>query len=1173
MSDANYNPYSLTLNYSNEGSPSALTAPYNVTLTFDADSNSTVYFIGVNGFDGSSVGFMSIRHRQRFISLSGNGLYAGSIGHSTIYNLKQFARPASITQVKFGQHYLQGGVKWLIASGANTSRYGSTLLVNTTANKNIIPVGISPPVAGTPVVSPRFVYTAGISPIKMPNPSIREALLKTLGANSYRSGNQTVWYHTRPLQVGGINSYATGYPDVFDPVQFVQQSLFNRTAVFGDVNIKNATLFIKGVGISSQSISEWAITENKNRSIAANGFLSQSFGFQSIKNKSPSIFFNGLPAPTFSNQAIGYRIKSVKASGSNSLLVGNPSVTKTPELSPFGFTSSGFGTQWVSNRRRYIVNTSKDHSSVSSPRVWFRYRHLQTTSLNSLSVGSSTTVTHGIREVISKGFTQQGYGSALVTRGLRFVAPQSISFLHASRHYVGRHQEIKPNGYIATQFGTRIIPESRSIYPNGFIGLFGQNTISMHTRYIQTKGYLAAGDQPAFRWGRQIVYNLTQKITQNFDAGGGLVPPKWPDWTAIQNRNKSLGVVGHLSQKLGYARAYNNASQALVLAINPLVINKPMVSQKTRFLFTGGIEPIVISGWGVVHNAAKVITPASISANVFGIPNTVKTRRYYNNIGGVESFESGVAMIAYRIRRVDIETRYSIAPPQIKLPTIDTLTKYTAFKGYETAKYGLPSLAIHFNIIRASWAHRDNAGIASVKNLTPELRLYGHNSQLFGLGGIRTQWRNVYTLGNTATLFGRVKIADTKQFVLVNGWRDIITSQKHTVVRTGAPLYSQQSISLDGWVDYSSGQAEYIEGNGINSENSVKGNRVPIPSLNQNVLYAKGYVASSYGTQFIWSNNIYIASGIAIHNIGDNVTVSNKNNFISNAGSISSSIDLGKPRLSPHTIYSVVEAPAQAISNHGDKTVGKLHYVGSASGRQPGFIVGIPKIESTIRGITVPGSWFFDMGKPSVRSTLREIRPKSFKFSNFGLPKIPFTLQVVTPFGSENPLTRWGSPSVSIIDKGDKSILVSGIYSTAISRCRIDLFKRFVGATGVNTQAMGSIKSNDKPYMWQGLRVGAHVPTSIGGGDMFLSGNSLISLRVRQVDAVGFNAFVSRYDPIGFNERMRVTLVKPPIDNVQRVNVYGINHSSVGNANAIFGQYFIRPDGNSDQFRKGGYHA
>lgn len=73
---------------------------------------------------------------------------------------------------------------------------------------------------------------------------------------------------------------------------------------------------------------------------------------------------------------------------------------------------------------------------------------------------------------------------------------------------------------------------------------------------------------------------------------------------------------------------------------------------------------------------------------------------------------------------------------------------------------------------------------------------------------------------------------------------------------------------------------------------------------------------------------------------------------------------------------------------------------------------------------------------------------------------------------------------------------------------------------------------------------------------------------------MGFNAFRSQYDLEFFRERMTVKNADKQLPITVTVSAVGIESlSNVGYQEIKLGQHYIRPDGNSDQFRKGGYHA
>lgn len=1096
------------------------------------------------------------------------GINSLSIGGHLTYNLKQFAPLQGKDQSSYGTPYMQGGVRWVKPIAIEPPTINRPVVTNTTANQYAYPTGIARTASvPAPIVSPHMIYAGGIYSTALGSVKvIPTPVLRHKGVNHMVGGTPTVWYHTRAIGAKGFESYETGYPKVFDPTQFVQPSLFNRTAIFGDTYTKNVLTFVKSAGaIDSAAVSQWAVLENKDRSYIARGFLSQAFGSQSIKNKSPSIFFNGLPAPAFPDHAIGYRIRRIAPTGFDYLKLGNPNVIKTPELKPNGLAATGFGLQWVSNYTRQIQNNSKDHSSAGVPVVWFRFRYVTPVSWQSSRFSLAATLTHGVREVIGRGFIQQGYGNAWVSRGIRLVQPSSIYKEYPSSHFVGRHQQISPLGFIATKFGTRIIPDAQALYPLGFAGVFGIANIDLSIRHLKPKGYSTAGSQEALRWGWHTVYNKTQYIFQEFDGNNGLVPPKWSDWTAVENRNKTIGAIGTLMQRFGYATIATNARLLEPLGLVATKFSKPLIAYSIRRLPLQGIEAPAMSDWFVIHNAARVIKPKGEVQTTFGDADVFNNRRYYRSVGRIESFESGTPMIAYRIRNLEIEKRYSIAPPIIRLPTIDLHTRYIGFQGYETAKYGLASLSIHFRIITPRWDHKEKLGYPALKNVTPELLTRGHDSQEYGDTNIRTQWRNVDAQGDNTALIGLHKISDTKQYISVRGFIDSLASQKHTVTQGESAPYSLQYI--------------YLNDENNSNSNEGKGIRSPgmgVPAFNQNVIYPRSSGASSrFGTQFIWGNNLVIESGIAIDNVSNELSVRNKNNIISLTGrGIENKIELGKPRLSPHTIYAVKEAPAQAKQNHPTP---KLHYVGETDQHAAGEVFGKAFIESTIRSIKpywLQPSSNNSIGRPSLDLHLKVVRPNGFRLGRFGVPSIPFTRQdIVVRAGIY--ASAFGSTSVKRPPYiGPQYIDMQSIYNTVFGSTYADNYVRTLSAKGVDSLAIGMSKQNDSPFMWQGLRVGEYIPLVIGAGETSRYGDTIIGLRVREIAAEGFNAFISEYTLSAFDQRMNVSNADKKLPATIIIKPNAIKPMSVaGNQDIKLGQHFIRPDGNSDQFRKGGHHA
>lgn len=1096
------------------------------------------------------------------------GIKPIGFGAAKIYNGRQYIVNESKTHSLYGKAYLKGGVRWLKPAPFLSQLIGLSKLTNTAANRRLIVSGIPLTPMPRPVITPHMIYARGISAgLFGVSKLIPTPVIRARGVQQSLFSDPTVWFHTRPVTTRAIDAYESGYPKVFDPTQFVYSAGINRSAIFGDVYIKNNNSYVSVFGVDTLDVGIWATALNRNRSIAATSVLPAPVGDSAIRNKSPSIFYNGIEPPVFNAPAIGSYIRYINTPGINLLTLGNIRVIKTPELKPAGFDASRISAPTVSNYTRYVKPAGREYSAVGIATAWFRYRYVTAKSFYQPKHGKPD-LSHGVREIIVPGFRRDSYGQGnAIEYSTRLIEAQGIDSATYSNHMVGGLRFILAQGYVATLFGTRVIPVSKTVSPQGFTGVFGLLTTYLKTQYVKAQGYLSAGDQPAFRWGDLKAYNSRQYVElQTFDDSE-LTPPAWSDWTLIENRNKTIGTIGMPQQRFGYSQIDNNAELLTVASIEAPVIGAKksnMISYRIRKLMTEGIDAPVTSSWGVVYNDARVVGPMGFGAESFGNPNAVKTRRYFNYIGNIESFESGTPMVAFAIRTLDIEKRHSIEPPIIRLPVVDLYTRYVGFRGYETAAYGTPALSIHFNIITTRWSHRDKGGMPTLKNLTPELLTYGRDASEFGVSELRTQWRKVNVVGDNTVLFGLSRIADTKQHILVRGWLDTNIGKIQKIVRTGSNPYSVQNIWLNGEGSNNGGYGIY---------QSV----VPRPSLGQNVIYVDGIKPlRGYGNAYVWSNTLFVDSGIAIHSVSENVKVFNSLQFLdlNNGQPIESRIAVGTPRLSPHTIYAVAEAPSQAQFNHGAKD---LHYVGETNEYPAGERFGKPAIWDSLQTIKEAGKKGVSsvFGIPRASLSRHVIYPDEWRSANFGLFSIPFTLK--------NIKLRGGIKEDKVSSDlrvyrgrylGPQTIRAGNLVFTGMGRVDLSNYIRTLQAKGNNQLLMGASKQKDYPFMWQGLRIGERVESSIGAGDTSIFGaTTRIELYIRELNIKGFNAFSSTYDPTMFDGKMVVRNRKTEVREPRYIMVNAISETSTGLPSAMLGQHFIRPDGNSNQFRKGGYHA
>lgn len=1006
-------------------------------------------------------------------------------------------------------------------------------------------------------------------------------VIRPTGVNGEGVGNGLLRNSSRPLldtNLIGNGLFFGGRFNFGGASPVTQVGAINATTIGNAIITKGADL-IKPPSIN-QFKTGLAITySNKLNDIGENnGYLNLDFSRNIVIQNSLNVGFyfwdgyrlttSGRQSSKFGTLAISTLQSYIAPVGVNAFEYGDTHISnKDIGLQPIGIASTSQpASPTIMNWARKIIAGGIRHGVAGEPKVWHRYRIVSPEALLSMSIGSGLTATHGVREVIGVGKPNDLYGTAWISHSPRFINVSSVIKDTRSNHMVGGTQTLQPPGYVATLFGERIIPVGANIYPLGLDTEWGLADVGLHTRYVGPRGYNSFGELAGDRWGHNKIYNAVQYIDQYYQGDSGLVPPKWSDWQSIENRNKIIGAVGSISQKFGYNQVDNGATILSPSGITPPVSARndvSLIAYAIRTIALEGIDSFVSESWGVVYNGARVISPIGDVQTLMGDDaGIVSNRRYYNNVGRIDSLEAGAPAIGYRIRGVDIEPRYSIGPPQIELPTVFLYTRYIDLVGLDSEKHGLPDLSIHFNNIAPSWSHSNRFGYPILHNVTPTLYGAGHDSSEFGDTSIRTQWRDLLAQGSNTALIGLLKISDTKQELEVRGLYAGGFSLQHKVIKLGTNPYVTQNV----WHNNESNNGE---GDGYGSDELAFGK----PGINQNVLAPNSIVnPSPFGSISVRTNTISVDGGYFGNSISSKLSIFNKSNFLSVNG-IDAQIAVGKPRLSPHTIWAVVEAPEQAKRNHD---TGGLHYVGETRTKPAGFVVGRPSVESTIRTLAPYGFNALRNGDHDTAMSLQIIYPENFRLSRFGIPSIPFSLQSIGFREGIDASIEAGKPSIGPPPyNGPARIFSRGIESPGIGRLNIENKTRYPGISGFDALRMGHSRANDTPYMWQSLRIGEFVPMAISGGVLTEFGTAWISLKIRDIQAVGADSFASDYNLSSFDDRMKVKYgeYRQPTPSKKEITPTGINSYSSGDSAIRLNQHFIRPDGNSDQFRKGGLHA
>ncbi len=1134
-----------------------------------------------SGFDTLSLGVPLVQGSVRYINLSVGiapptsqvpnptatkqavailplGLASLAYGTQKIYNLRQYQQLSGWSSMGLGSPFVSGGVKTVSPNGIFSQAFGGITVYDPHATRTLHPSGFTDWGAGVPKVYPHRIFTVGFTgAIGVPDVHRSPS---PIGFTALRFGQAWIYHHTQNIWHIGFESFDTGYPKVRDKARKILFATIPVTTVFGDIRARNSNSKIFPDGFDALEATPWAEVRNTRRSISPRSIDPGALGLGDVANKTPQIYASGLLASAFGAPDVGTYLRNVRPSGVPVPFpgFGAPTFWQTPSIKPFGIAAPGVNGPDVDHKNRTIYPIGRPFGFVGGLEINFsvRYVRLEGSGIGYPASGSPR-VEHSIRRLLLLGDGHSDLGSPWVSVAIRYVEPVGISRVEMVPHQVGGLRFLGAAGFIASKFGSRIVPESQELKPLGFRENFGDTKVQNRKNYLRPPSILTY-QQPYQRWGTAYIWNSRQYVVVDADYQNGLNPPAWSLWTAIANRNRIIGTLGQSASSVPSPQIDNNARPIYPAGIQapslPPYQKQGMVSHYIRNIPLEGIEPKYISGWSNVWNSGKPILPAGSIHSLWGTPSVKNTRRYFKFLG-FDSFEPGTSMISYRIRTVNIEPRYTIAPSRIELPTVDLYSRYIEALGIDHPEVGRASLTIHFNMIKPKWSLRNFVGDPSLRNVTPELRTRGRASEEFGDTAVRLEWRPVDAIGSETVQWGRSRISDSRQFMQVAGINTLRMGPKTTLVKTGDGLLSTQWIVLDS-VDPD------------DPENG--GNGIPIPEfqigrpiLNQQVVYQYNTGEMlRIGMASLTANSIRVEPGYQELTVAEPF-ISMKIRGIS-VNSLGDSAAVGRPRLTPHRIYAVVEASEQARHNHPS---GSLHLVDSEA------VFGSPRLSRQSEGVYVRSFNSSGMSEPVVFNRRQTVEVFGNKMQRFGWPVVPGDTLVELYSGIE--IEGLGIPALSRPPYvGPLFVRPSGIAANAFGALNIEHFNRNIFPQGNDLSLMGRSSypgSGNIPYQWNHLHVGFPMPTIPAGFDVSVFGLTWISLWIRGVEPVGFDCSVMEYDYQQFDKRMRITRASSGKPAAHSLSPAGFRSSGFGVPNVRVGRQYIRPDGNSDQHRKGAW--
>lgn len=1123
--------------------------------------------ITTQGDDCSEFGYPEVADN----SLHPEGIAEFGYGEPEIYNFTQYLPIEGVEVTEFGELWVLGGVQTLNLNGFEPEQWGEAEIINTLGEQYIGPEGIQPFDLAEPKVTPQIIFVSPIMNLMFGdhlvqrNPSPNGFVTSLFGTN-------WISHNPRYITPEKIDGYVSGYGKVFDPTQTVYQQLaLISTAVIGDVRIYNLNKYVQAKSFDAAEVNVWVTVESNRRPIVVKGNEPFTlFGGSQVYNKTPNLSPESISG-VMGEPGIGYHIRYLTLPGFDQYGVGRPLFTLTPSIDFTGIDAAIFGEQVVTHHTRTLEVVGVIGEDYGIQTVWNRLRKITVSGIGKEDewgegdgIGRSF-VEFSYREVITRGDEQDEHGIPRVSYRIQRVIVDPYTDQKFSNHIVGGTQWLRPDGYVASLFGTRVIPEAQTLYTIGASGYLGWPDVQLLTHRVDLMGFSSENILPFGRWGTAKLWNLRQYVKMYYDPDSLLNEPKNNSkWTAIENRSRKISTFGQAHHAMGRPGVENKATPLLAQSAAMDQYGSAMIAYRIRHLLATPIEPEYMSSWSVIHNDARVIAHASFSYEAIGKPLFKNTRRYFD-FQGLDHSEFGHPMISDRIRELTIENRHTISPPYIDLPKIELSTRYMEPATINQERFGSADFTIYQARIISGWVHVDRAGSPEIRNLTPELRFWGRPSDEFGEPYLRSSKAYYNHIGNDTSLIPKPLIEFKNRSIFTSGFNNAFFGSDLNIIKIGTAPYGVQYIWLDSLEDNDNdtGYGIGIPGSNYPGGEESGDAQVPKPAFNQwHIQHYSSTDTAKYGKPTVSANSIRVEPGIQEFAIGEHI-VGLRHRSVQ-VSSIESTVKLGKPGLSPQTIWAPAEAPEQAVSNH--KGTGSGGYVNI-----DGIVMGRPTISQYHGRIAIEGDVHSRISEPAISLLKVYIHIDGINSLRFGWHELPEWEHTVESSSIGDQLIFGGSEIGHRWEGSLQNISPKGMYSFETEYSQIDNLHRVVKPEGFESIEFGESVSGDFEYYPQSLHIGFKKPVIPTGTETTEHGLSWISHKVRQVEVQGFDNFISTYTTSKFKDRIQVKLkTKPQAVLSQTVAAEGFDSSVLDWQNIKLKVHYIRPDGNSDQFRMGG---
>ena len=973
---------------------------------------------------------------------------------------------------------------------------------------------------------------------------------------------------------------------------------------FGNETIDNTAASIRSIGKASDTIGNHSILastppliDNQNPAVSVDLRFSYRYmgtNAQNIPlpfNEAKTIRPQGLMGE-IGNASIQNRTQYINAGDINPPLMPLPAVqthSATQNISPNSIvgevgnptiSKGNTNTVHVGGIDAYqnAINEAIENKQTDGHQIKGKTQVIKADGIETLAMSPKHWVSNAEREVLHQGNNQATIGKALIDYGRRAIDLNQKGIepptIHSNAHKIGTSQTVTVQGFEATEWLTRIILVRQTLNAIGWDSQSKGAIEEQQNHVIGNKTqYIHANDDMQGEVGKiDNIYNLTQRI-----ATDGIQPLSDTDATyhekrhKINNANRNIATYGIDSEKQSKQHTIKNTAKRIdANGFNADEFGTDFIAYHTRKINAQSIESGYISRFNAIYNSAKAIYVVGTDEATLGQPEKIEnTRRYYRWITASEQTEFGTPFIAYRVRKT---TPSGIKPEYIDKPTIDNSDQYIKPDGMQ-GEAGKAEVKETRNIIKVSAIQHgnDNVGYPErVHNFNKEMhRAGGFDSSEFGNQTSIDNLTKYITIQNgiSGVVSKPIYIGDNTQRLPIGGLFTEKQSDKHTVIQGVSPPYATQQVILNEIRD--GNDKIYSPSNGI----APPVDQVGMPKITDNAIrHTQNNAFTAYGTPTILNNAIKIVSGI--YSPFDIGTPFVKHNQIIGVekGIEPPTNQVPKISLSPHTIYAPSSdmASEQARANH-------------STGQTPKPIApmafGTVSIENKNRVITqysMHDEYHYlrtIYGTAKIYNSNNIIHPNGWKSERFGVAILPNTPQTIEqPTRNTKEYSEYGNARISIAEERNKTIHPKGITEQH-GKTEIQNFNREITAIGIDSLQMGASNKQDKLNMPQTLWIGFPIPTNIEGVEYSEWGNARISNWIQEITINGEDTLQMRYDRTKFQDRMRVKRLenkppdrKPPLPIKPQGITGTMPMPHIHNKTQV-----IRPDGDSDQYRKGAF--